>query len=66
MLTINSHGVEISIAVSVEEVVHDPNSMPFSFLFFSVFFYHVFIVIMYKKLRAALVMERTEPINQNK
>ena len=34
----------------------------------SVFFflYHVFIVLRYKKLRAALAMEKTKPINQNK
>jgi len=30
------------------------------------FFYHAFIVSRYKKLRAALAMERTKPINQNK
>jgi len=42
--------------------VKNPN--PMSFLFF-VFFYHVFIVSRYKKLRAALAMERTKPINQN-
>jgi len=35
-------------------------------LFFSFFFYHAFIVFRYKKLRAALAMERTKPINQNK
>jgi len=34
--------------------------------FFFVFFYHVFIVFRYKKLRPALAMERTKPINQNK
>jgi len=34
------------------------------FLFF-LFFYHAFIVFRYKKLRAALAMERTKPINQN-
>jgi len=38
--------------------------MPF---FFSLFlFYHAFIVSRYKKLRTALAMERTKPINQNK
>ena len=35
----------------------------FSFFFFF-FFYHAFIVFRYKKLRAALAMERTKPINQ--
>jgi len=34
--------------------------------FFFLFFYHAFIVFRYKKLRAALAMERTKPINQNK
>jgi len=63
MLTMNSHGVEISIAGCVGEVVRDPNPMPFFFFFF---FYHAFIVSRYKKLRAALAMERTKPINQNK
>ena len=61
MWTMNSHGVEISIAGCVEEMVRDPNPMPF----FSFFFYHAFIVSRYKKLRAALAMERTKPINQN-
>jgi len=31
--TMNSHGVEFSIAGGVEEIVRDPNPMPF-FLFF--------------------------------
>jgi len=64
MLTMNSHGVQISIAGCVREMVHALNTMPFFFLFFF-FFYHVFIVFRYKKLRAALTMERTKPINQN-
>jgi len=34
MLTINSHGDEISIAGCVEEMVCDPNPMPFFFFFF--------------------------------
>ena len=34
--------------------------------FFFFLFYHAFIVLWYKKLRAALAMERTKPINQNK
>jgi len=68
MLTINSHGVEISIAGCVREMVGDPNVTSFFFSFFSFFsfFYHEFIVFKYKKLRAALAMERTKPINQNK
>jgi len=41
-----------------------PKSHVFFFLFF--FFYHAFIVCRYKKLRAALAMERTKPINHNK
>jgi len=36
------------------------------FYFFIFFFYHAFIVSRYKKLHAALAMERTKPINQNK
>jgi len=28
MLTMNSHGVEISIAGCVREMVHDPNPLP--------------------------------------
>ena len=63
MLTMNSHGVEISITGCVREMVPDPKPMPF---FFFLFFYHAFIVFRYKKLRAALAMERTKPINQNK
>jgi len=35
-------------------------------LFFFFFFYNAFIVFSYKKLRAALAMERTKPRNQNK
>jgi len=34
--------------------------------FFLFFFYHAFIVSRYKKLCAALAMERTKPINHNK
>jgi len=37
----------------------------FFFFSFSFFFYHAFIVSRYKKLRAALAMEKTKPINQN-
>jgi len=37
------------------------------FIFIFIFiFYHAFIVSRYKKLRAALAMEKTKPINQNK
>jgi len=39
--------------------------MPFSFCSFF-FFYHALIVFRCKKLRAALAMEETKPINQNK
>ena len=61
----NSHGVEISIAGGVGEMVRDPT--PKSFFFVFVFFlYHAFFVFRYKKLRAALAMEKTKPINQNK
>ena len=42
--------------------VKNPNPLPFCLSFF---FYHAFIVFRYKKLRAALAMERTKPINQN-
>jgi len=34
MLTMNSHGVEISIAGCVKEMVRDPNAMSFFFFFF--------------------------------
>jgi len=45
----------------------EPKSHAFFFYFYFYFyFYHVFIVSRYKKLRAALAMERTKPINQNK
>ena len=36
----------------------------FFFFFFFFFLYHEFIVFRYKKLRAALAMEKTKPINQ--
>jgi len=48
----------------VEGEEFDPNHMPFFFSFF--FLYHVFIVFRYNKLRVALGMEKTKPINQNK
>jgi len=44
-----------------EELTANPMS-----LFFLFFLYYVFIVFMYKKLHAALAMEITKPINQNK
>jgi len=67
MLTMKAHGVEFSIAGCVEEIVRDTNPMSFFyFLFFIFCFYHAFIVSRYKKLRAALAMERTKHINQNK
>jgi len=34
MLTMNSHGVEISIAGCLEEMVRDPNPMSLFFLLF--------------------------------
>jgi len=46
-------------------MVPDPNPMSFSLFFFFFFFYHAFIVSRFKKLRAALAMERTKLINQN-
>ena len=58
----NSHGVEISIAGCVREMVRAPKSH----VFFFFFLFHAFIVFRYKKLRAALAMEKTKPINQNK
>jgi len=52
-------GVQLGVP---EHFLEFPNPMPFFFFFF---FYHAFIVSRYKKLRAALAMERTKPINQN-
>jgi len=40
MLTMNSDGVEISIAGCVREMVRDPNPMPF--FFFHFFQFHFF------------------------
>jgi len=37
MLTMNSHGVEISIAGGVVEMVRDPNPIPSFFSFFFLF-----------------------------
>ena len=59
----DSHGVEISIAGGVVEMFRDPTPRRFFFFFF---LYHAFIVFRYKKLRAALAMEKTKPINQTK
>jgi len=42
MLTMNSRGVEISIAGCVREMVRHPNPAPFFFLFF---FFHVLCFI---------------------
>jgi len=39
MLTMNSHGVEISIAGCVEEMVRAPNPMLFFFPFFFFLFF---------------------------
>jgi len=65
MLTINSHGVEISIAGCVEEMVHDPNPMPhfFFFFFFFLFFMLCFVLNNYweQRLCAALAMVKKEP-----
>ena len=38
----------------------------FYFILFYFILYHAFIVFRYKKHRAALAMEKTKPINQNK
>jgi len=47
MLTMNSHGIEISIAGCVEEMVCGPNPTPFFlFLFFFFFFFFSFFFIM--------------------
>ena len=46
-----------------EEGEQDPTPKRFFFFFFF-FLYHAFIVFRYKKLRAALGMEKTKPINQ--
>jgi len=62
MLTMNSYGVEISIAGGGEETV----VAQLASVFCSSFFYDVFMVFRYKKLRAALAMARTKPIYQTK
>ena len=60
-----SHGVGISIAGGVGEMVRGPTPKRSFFFFFFFFLYHAFIVFRYKKLRKALAMEKTKPINQN-
>ena len=55
-----SHGIEISIAGGGGEMVHVPISWSVFFFFFC---NHVFIVLRYKKLHAALAMAKTKAIN---
>jgi len=61
MFTINSPGDKISIAGCVEEIVRDPNPMPFFFLSF--FYIRCFVLINYweQRLRAALAIVKKEP-----
>jgi len=47
MLTMNSHGIEISIAGCVREMVRDPNPMSF---FLSIFFFFFFFIFFYNNL----------------
>ena len=54
-----THGVEISIAGGVAEMVRAQLLRVFFF-----FLYNGFIVFRYMKLHAALAMEKTQPINQ--
>jgi len=54
----NSQGVEISMAEGVKAMVRIPIPC-LSFLSFFFFLYHAFLVFRYKKLRAALAMEKT-------
>ena len=68
MLTMNTDGVEFSIAGCVEKMVCDPNPMSFFyfyfyFLFFFIFYIMCFVLINYweKRLRAALAMVKKEP-----
>ena len=60
-----SHGVEISIVGGVGEMVCAYLLVGFFFFFFFFFCNHVFIVVRYKKLHAALAMAKTKPINNN-
>jgi len=61
MSTMNSPGVEFSIAGGVEAIVRDPN--PISAFFFLFFFFICFVLINYweQRLRAALAMVKKEP-----
>jgi len=59
-----SRGVEISIARGGGEMVRVLSFGRF-FVFFLFFCNHVFIVLRYKKLHAALAMAKTKPINNN-
>jgi len=63
VLTMKSHGVEISIAGCVEEMVRDPNPMPFCFFLCFFFFIMCFVLFNYweQRLRAALGMVKKEP-----
>jgi len=45
VLTMNSHVVDFSIAGGVEEIVRDPNPMPFFFHFFFHFFFIFFSLL---------------------
>ena len=47
MLTINSQGIQISIAGCVGEIVRDPNLMPFFFFCFSFFVFIWFVLTTY-------------------
>jgi len=57
MLTINSHGVEISIAGCVEEMIRGPNLLPF-FEFFSFFFFFVSCALFYSSSRYKHYVQR--------
>jgi len=61
----NTHGVEFSIAGCVEDIVRDPNLLPFFFFFsfFLFFFFMCFVLNNYweQRLRPALAMVKEEP-----
>jgi len=61
MLSMNSHGVEISITQGVEEIIRDPNPTPFYFIF--IVFIMCFVLINYweQRVRAALAMVKEKP-----
>jgi len=66
-----SRGVEISIAGGEGEMVRGYPLVRFLFFLFFLSFFLFFIImrslfLRYKKPHAALAMERTKPINQNK